>query len=674
MKKIYLVYTIYSIFVFILIIGTSFIREFHIGKKFKLSLVDYKKVDFYAKEMAKSSQSAVRIAQQSLQGKYEFQIKSSNFSPIEKDLNSIWKTSKNFDSNSHELYAHSLIILWDLLVVHQQNYNNEYLHKGHDIIITWINNNKRFNPLLTRYAWEDHSTAKRTIAILIFLDYYNQYIKVDDDFREKVELYCANALFFLKNPQNYSFKHNHGIFQDIALLLLCIHNSNPNIRQKYCELAAKRFERQVLFCFSPNGVHLGNSPGYHFLVTQKCKDFVRFSGGIISLDSDVKDRIKKADLNKKFFVMPNHKLAPIGDTNSSKNIGNVYSESPFFMYDSLAGYEIYQDIKNNYLFFRTQSILPNHLHNDVLSFLYYNKDGEIISETGFLNYTNSKERLYTKSFQAHNTIMPISSLDKGNFQIKGIIKNYAKDNSNFFTELEGIFSNGNVCRQFFMDSNQNYLIIRDSISSTSSEEWIRFFYTTDELNHIELINDFLIKVILKNGEIYYISSYKNPIMIEKGKVNPWIGWKAIPLRHLIPSYTITQKSNSNIFLLLAISKSIPVKFISQAKCKIAFYKGFKRNKITIYDDIVTINNAKLGLKKIQDSIIPNMQPRKKRRISYFHRNLLFFLNIFGLMFSLIVLTLFNKISENQRLVCIFASFPLLISMISIVLLFVMFVN
>ncbi|MCK5763415.1 MAG: hypothetical protein KAH05_04785, partial [Clostridiales bacterium] len=328
-----------------------------------------------------SQLDANRIADNALNNIYEFQDKMCYFPIIKDSLKNILKKQDKYINNTHELYANSLSILFDLSDAYMQTKNNEYNEKGMQIILQWYKNNKRFHKKRTLFSWNDHSSSLRVIALLYFLD--NQP-KTNLYNHKEINSILNVSMKYLLNPNNYSFKGNHGIFQDIALLYLIDHIKDENTRKKLKQIPITRFEVQIETAFSEEGIHLENSPHYHLVVVDLMKSFLSLLSEN-ELSQSTIQIFEKAKKNREIFVLQNKTLPEIGDTDKNIIYPEIQSVNDNFISPE-GGYFLKKNLPEIYFLARTQSPLKNHRHNDASSFVLFFNNEKIISETGFLDY------------------------------------------------------------------------------------------------------------------------------------------------------------------------------------------------------------------------------------------------------------------------------------------------
>ncbi|MCF7813687.1 MAG: heparinase II/III family protein [Candidatus Cloacimonetes bacterium] len=539
MRKVCLIYLIGLLIILVSLFGPLVYREFP-KKKFSIIYYDYKKLPNFDFHVQKEKDIIIRNANAALKNIYYVGTPSVNFPPIKEKLETIWHNRNIASSNSHELYIHSLFIVWDLYYAYQFTSNEEYIEKGKDIISSWISNNNRWRPTKNPYIWNDHSTSERTILILYFWDYIKNKNFSDSRFDKSIENYCNQAAKYLANPQNYIYFHNHGIFEDIALLLISYHILDDKKAAFYENLSKKRFMEQIEYAFSDNSIHLENSPGYHFVVTDLAQFYLDLAGEKTELTNSLKNIIIAAQKMKALLLMPDGTLPPIGDTNPDDKIEGTNLLSDLMIADSLAGCFIVST-SDQYLLARSTGISKVHSHDDPLSFVYYNEGALIIDDTGFLNYKGNTEQRYTKSYLAHNGVFP--SLENPNFDKQAFIRKIGIKESIYACNLEMQTQYGTIQRTFVVDGIKNRLEVIDLPFNTERDRWVSTFLLNNQLNSIDQIDSLNIKVTF-NDEIYLISS-NNSMQLVSAKSKPKIGWRARTLDKLYPATTIVKEIYNN---------------------------------------------------------------------------------------------------------------------------------
>jgi hypothetical protein len=306
-------------------------------------------------------------------------------------LDEIW-SGVAVDDGTWQYALHSLEILKDLLIAHAATGDDAYLRTGQAVIRSWIANNPRNAPPC-EYSWGDHTTANRAVNICAFLDYCREQNLIDRAFPAEATRSLASHAVFLADDAHYTFQHNHGIFQDFALMVITTHLARADITAPWLGLARERMARQLDETFSAGGIHLENSPDYHIAITELLERVAYYAR---ATGAELPDRLRPildsarsaiADL-----VMPNGEVVPVGDSPRGRNRQDVAETAPRpFVVLGGAGYGIMRD--DLYVFLAASHNARGHKHRDDLSVLVAEEDGLILTQRGDLRRRGSAAAL-----------------------------------------------------------------------------------------------------------------------------------------------------------------------------------------------------------------------------------------------------------------------------------------
>ena len=141
----------------------------------------------------------------------------------------------------------------------------------HDFVVDWLKSNPV--PLEGhKWAWHDDATARRVQR----MSYYFKYLKnlwLADELEEMKASLDLQAELLAKDSF-YTKKHNHGMYQDFALLsyAICV-CTNEIEAQRYRKKAIERSMEYFDYVFCENGVHKEHSPMYANWVADKALAF-----------------------------------------------------------------------------------------------------------------------------------------------------------------------------------------------------------------------------------------------------------------------------------------------------------------------------------------------------------------------------------------------------------------
>lgn len=308
-------------------------------------------------------------------------------------------------NRSDQRYLYSFFMLNDLVNAYNQTENVEYLKKGFAYLKDFYEQCPYdFDPV-GNMPWHDESTAQRQINTVRFYKVAKYYLAEDELklMRDNLE-FTANKL----NSEMYTGFNNHGMFQDLSLYFYGKAFAKPSLVSE----STTRLQEYFLKSFSSEGVHLENSPEYHFEMLYILKDFFN---SVQSTDFDKYDELldvyKKSVRYSKMVILPNGYLPNIGDTASLKiDLSDFYSKEDLkYSHEGRnafldSGFDIYKKDKS-YLAFIGPAYLSYHHHDHDLSFWLY-KNGNIFTEVGKYGYDwDNPESKYVRTYPAHNSVV-----------------------------------------------------------------------------------------------------------------------------------------------------------------------------------------------------------------------------------------------------------------------------
>jgi len=565
-------------FVFYPYIGEIYQKQ---TMKLELSNISEPNLEYLFSLSNKSNSIRLRDANLALEGKYSFQNSSSNYTVLDEDkLSSAWNSEAYvfgeslFDSNTHAFQAHSLFILSDLIYAYTKTSNKDYLYRGIQLFNSWYENNPRFNLFPSHYSWGDHSTAHRLVNV-ISLFYYVENEQSNTDVtivNETLEAFISSSLSFLSANHNYSYKNNHGIFQDVAILYAL---QLLKEQEYYTVLASKRLLAQVSATYSEKNIHMENSPGYHITITNLIKFALSFKLLENEYLSKLNEKISRSLTIGHLLVDNVGNVAPIGDTpypvqysdiNFHRNQDKPQTDFTTIS-DTASGYSIYKN-QRFYLFVKHTSKLATHSHKDDGTFIFGFDEGLIVSEVGFLDYTSSTKNKITKGRESHNSL---------------ILYDFKNRPIDYYCFLEKMTPERNflnivsVCNDrknmmplykrsyLYKDSGKNQeLLISQKIISSKVKKWEQPVQLEKNTGDVAILATDVSSVVKINEEAVLLV---NEGVVKKVIATDGIGYYAKPFDDLYPHNVLSIEGNNEVSSLyisnLINSEVIPIKLLEE---------------------------------------------------------------------------------------------------------------
>lgn len=361
------------------------------------------------------------------------------------------------------------------------------------------------------FIWHDHATALRAEQVTLFIFYV---IKHRYEWYKNNQYRIAKLFLFLEKHANlllkdgfYSEHTNHGLEQSRVLLMLSTVMLGFENRAQWQKTAISRINSELRFSFTEEGVHVENSPAYHYFVL---KIFL----GIISsykndelgeLSSNFRRIATKALEYLTHVIQPNGRLPVIGDTDEYR-VGDIFKdyfagtieyenfiyvlsfgkkgEKPVktVMYYPISGYVIARNrwgdagqLQDDVQFiFKAGSLSQYHRHQDDGSFILNAKRKNIFVDSGLFNHNRADPiRKYVRSRVAHNVpvirggaLQDIWQDIKSSWSMQLEILNGGIISLNYSSSIYKGFL---IQRQFAIDFNKSVVNCTDSIISDANK-------------------------------------------------------------------------------------------------------------------------------------------------------------------------------------------------------------
>jgi len=367
-------------------------------------------------------------------------------------------------NNSVQRKIYNFQLLQPLRSAYKITGDKKYIEKG----MEYIRDFTEQAPFDTdQMTWHDETTSSRLNNYFGF--YEDGYDVLSSSDRELVEEEMKFIAEKIAYTGFYSGSNNHGMYQDNAMLQYAIEFNDTEM----IEIGSERLEDYFISHFDKDGVHLENSPEYHFHMVESLKSILdRYNENVLPSYGGLETIYEKSVNYANMVVLPNGIIPNVGDSlNMEINLEEYYnpdlieasqSSGRATFYES--GYDI---VKNDdtYLLFRAGYLKDYHHHNDDLSFWLY-KDGNIFTEVGSYGYDSSVSYTdYAKTFNAHNTLV----VDGENEADTKDVHLLESDHSNVMSGETNRIIGTNFKRNIHFNDELTEFTISDQIRSEDSQ-------------------------------------------------------------------------------------------------------------------------------------------------------------------------------------------------------------
>ena len=228
-----------------------------------------------------------------------------------------WKENP-FNDKTWEYEFQSLFMVYDQLLAFQARGDAKYLAAADQLLEEWLSTHLDFD---FNANWADHVQANRTRILLLAWE----LLRRENPTSHRVDDVCRALQVHgrrLSSEEEYTRNHNHGYFQDEALLLLSSVFTDHTLAAAWSSLARERVAAQIEYAVSPDGVHREHSPSYHAGMQGRFSALGRLLGELeLGLTIDVDALVGKMWDYIAFAALPDGAAPLVGD--SSRWFGSV---------------------------------------------------------------------------------------------------------------------------------------------------------------------------------------------------------------------------------------------------------------------------------------------------------------------------------------------------------------
>ena len=343
-----------------------------------------------------------------------------------------------FKDRNWQFSLHNFAVIRYLLAAHKKTNDDWYLKRAEELTTDWMADNFGPSPP-SEFSWNDHTTALR-LENLIYLFEYARKRQMDGPFLQTLlaAIYVHGNVL---SDESFYYKHsNHGLDQSYILYWAgAVFPEFPE-SARWREIGKERVKDEINFEFSPEGVHVENTPTYHFWIINKVIDidqiFRNYEGKPIYTGMD---KLTDHALEYTAYITkPNGKYPLFGDAEEiyrpedNKALGALNGFAyQHFLYSvtqgergtrppqtdyvfQRSGYAIFRDVWHGrsdfaqtiYLALKAGFLSTVHKHNDDLSFVLYGYGEDWIIDSGLFRYQSDDPfRRYALSNKAHNVVL-----------------------------------------------------------------------------------------------------------------------------------------------------------------------------------------------------------------------------------------------------------------------------
>lgn len=329
------------------------------------------------------------------------------------------------ENRSYCFRINGLIFLDSLYAEYLKTGNRQYRKAIMDYVIDWAEQNQNITSE-DDWAWNDDATARRVLRMSYYYDKFKWTCTREERHLIKNSLYKQANL--LMKEEFYTAKHNHGMHQDLGLLIYALLLGNKDKREDYIGMALERTGEYLDYVYAEDGIHKEHSPMY---AADIAMDMMWLSDITNSVSPEFANKLGDLVQGTREYLAqitkPNQTWPSIGDSSEARgaDIKEFTDKADkFFANDDSLKHKLANEIvypEGGYGIMRSSwedkpedatwmmllasTFSSTHKHGDDLSFLLYHK-GDLFVEAGKRDYNYANPMTaWAYSPYAHNVLL-----------------------------------------------------------------------------------------------------------------------------------------------------------------------------------------------------------------------------------------------------------------------------
>lgn len=406
----------------------------------------------------------------------------------------------------------------------------EYLLEGNEadgkIILSYMLDWAEQNPVYSEsseWIWHDDATARRVARWCIYYNFLENLCSEQE--RAAIETSLSYQAQLLGSDDFYTKRHNHGMFQDMALILYSILiENNAELQLQYIEKALSRTGDYLDYVYTSDGVHKEHSPYYARDVLANTLFLERLVHDISPEFSNHISNISKGGQEYLLqLIRPDGSWPSLGDSaqnpNAVSSIKNIMYDNTELQYiqsngksgtcpssDKVfedGGYAIFRSSwsdsanEGTWMLFNAATHSSTHKHGDDLEVILYHK-GDLFVEAGKRNYNYSDEMTaWSYSGYGHNVLL----IDGESYPVKigangfqsiypdalktGITDYEIGESISSVTGFECRFKDVEQTRELTYNRTDNTVTIDDTLEASKSYDGTLLWHIAEGVDVVE---------------------------------------------------------------------------------------------------------------------------------------------------------------------------------------------
>ncbi|MFD1547807.1 heparinase II/III domain-containing protein [Nonomuraea guangzhouensis] len=312
--------------------------------------------------------------------------------PVDLGQDIDWRLNPH-GNRSWALNLHTLRWMGRLVAEYERSGDRACLDRAESVADDWLRKNPRSDADISPWAWAEHAVALRAPA-LVCLSAHVDSPRLLDSLTEHGEI--------LSDPALYRQGHNHGLDQDIGLLVVGCRLGRDGWR----DLAIRRMLASAELAIDEQGVLHEQAPRYGLYVHRRLGVALR---AIEESGAGIPKRLAARRSALEAYIahatQPDGFLAPLGDSPADTRAARFAHDGVTVrVFDGgyVFGRTAWGDPESAFYSIRFGPGRRLHGHEDHLGVTYHAQGRPVLVEAGFHSYEKTDYVAWTRSPDAHN--------------------------------------------------------------------------------------------------------------------------------------------------------------------------------------------------------------------------------------------------------------------------------
>lgn len=489
-----------------------------------------------------------------------------------------------FESRSWQAQLHTLRFLDVLFFRYGQSEDLRALRMASEIAVDWCKSNLHGAEEISEFAWGDKVTGDRAPYLGYVLREAARHDLLSPEDASVLWSSVLDHIEFLLDETTYTARSNHGLAQDIGLVLLSGYLDFLPESACWRRFGLQRFVRTLSAHLSTDeGLYLEHSPHYQWVIGNLVRRFIRMAN---LADKRLENLLDELEGAAGWLVLPDGRTPPIGDSD--------LEDAPAWARTAAAeclGLKLFPHAGVAVSRHRESMLITTasyhsrvHKHADELGFCLVEKGKLLLAEAGKFSYdSHEPARQYALSASGHNVLLvdgrdftPADQAPYGG----GIVRGGAGQGVQVIEGINPLLKSQGVshARTFVYAPGRITLVI-DRLESTVVHSYQRLFHFTPQAD-IDQSSAREVQFSMKNGPSGTLIDYgqsDGEMDVGVGDPGPPMrGWMFPSFREWQPAATISLTTRGSSALLAAaiwIGRPVDLRISEKARHELSIEGG-----------------------------------------------------------------------------------------------------